>query len=118
MMSSGKRGADVALSEPAGERAEALELGDDDVPVLAEPLVATAGKEERLASNEGAVPLVDLRRDDQVDLAELVLEEHEDDPVRGRRTLPRDREAREGDARAVRRLPERVARQHPGRQVR
>ena len=48
-------------------------------------LEAAAGEEQRLAADDRAVPLVDLRRDDQVHLAVLVLEQHEDDPVRGRR---------------------------------
>ena len=38
-------------------------------------------EQERLAADDRAVPLVELRRDDQVHLAELVLEQHEDDPV-------------------------------------
>ena len=43
------------------------------------------------------MPLVHVLGDDQVDLAALVLEQHEDDPVGGRGPLPRDREARVGD---------------------
>ena len=69
-----------------------LELRDDDVAVLADPLVAAADEEQGLAAHDRAVALVDVRRDDQVDLAELVLEQHEDDALRGRRPLARDRQ--------------------------
>ena len=53
-------------------------------------LEATTGEEQRLAADDRAEAVVDLRRDDQVHLAELVLEQHEDDAVRRRRPLPRD----------------------------
>ena len=61
------------------------------------------------------MPLVDVLRDDEVHLAVLVLEQHEHDPLRGRRPLPRDREAGEGDRRAVRRLVQLGARERPPR---
>ena len=57
---------------------------------------------ERLAADDRAVGLVDRRPDDQVHLAVLVLEQHEDDPVGGRRALPGDRHAGDGDLRSVR----------------
>ena len=56
-----------------------------------------AGEQEWLAADEWPVPLVHRRRDDQVHLAGLVLEEHEDDPVGGRRPLAGDRHARHRD---------------------
>ena len=58
-------------------------------------------EDQRLAAHDRAVALVDLRRDDQVHLAELVLEQHEDDPLRGRRALARDRHAGDRHARAM-----------------
>ena len=57
-------------------------------------LEAAAREEQRLAADDRAVALVDRRRDDQVHLAVLVLEQHEDDALRGRRALARDRHAR------------------------
>ena len=79
-----------------------------------DPLEAAADEQQRLAADDRAMALVDLGRDDQVHLAELVLEQHEDDSVRGRRALARDRHAGEGDTAAVRRLVQLVAREHPG----
>ena len=46
--------------------------------------------------------LVDVLRNDQVDLAAFVLEQHEHDAVGGGGTLPRDRETRIGHVRAMR----------------
>ena len=81
-----------------------VELGDEQVDVAAVALELAAREQQRLAADDRAVLLVDLRRHDQVRLAVLVLEQHEDDAVRGRRPLARDRHARELDPRAVRRL--------------
>jgi hypothetical protein len=52
------------------------------------------------------VPLVDVRRHDQVHLSVLVLEQHEDDSLRRRRALARDRHPRDGNCAAVRGLLE------------
>src|ERR671937_154272 len=110
---------DVGLAgDAAGERPERLELRDEDVPVALDALVATAGEEQRLAAHDRAEALVDRRRDDQVHLAELVLDEHEDDALRRRRPLARDREAGHADAAAVRELEELAARERARRQVR
>ena len=57
-----QRRADVALRDPARERAEGLELADEDVPVAPDPLEAAAHEQERLAAHDRAVALVDLRR--------------------------------------------------------
>ena len=67
-----------------------------------------------------AVALVDGRRDDQVDRPPLVLEQHEDDPVRGRRALAGDDHPGDLDRRAVRtplqlRARQRTARSSPSR---
>src|SRR5262245_58284808 len=55
------------------ERREGLDLAHDDVLVALHALEDAAGKDERLAPDDRPVPFVDRRRDDQVDLAELVL---------------------------------------------
>ena len=105
----------------ATRRASAERLSssrDEDVPVPLDPLVAAAREDERLAAHDRPVPLVDVRRDDEVHLAVLVLEQHEHDPVRGRRALTRDRHPRERDRRPVPRLVELGARERAGRQVR
>ena len=57
---------------------------------------------ERLAADDRAVALVHRRRDDQVHLAVLVLEQHEDDAVRGRGPLSGDGHPRHGHLSAVR----------------
>ncbi len=62
--------------------------------------------------------VVDLRRDDQVHLPELVLEQHEDDSLGGRRALARDRHAGDRDARPVLLLAEHARRERPVGKVR
>ena len=116
----GRQGAvDVGLvGAAAGERAERLELATRTFP-----LRPSRSKRPRASSSgsarTSAEALVDRRRDDQVDLAVLVLEQHEDDAVRGRRALPRDGHARDRDLRAVR-AARQLARSRAiaGRQVR
>ena len=94
MVCAGEGGAYLGITgRTTGQRAEALELVDEDVLVAADPLEAAAREQQRLAAHDGAVRLVDGRRDDQVHLAMLVLEQHEDDAVRGRRPLARDGQA-------------------------
>ncbi len=61
-----------------------------------------AREDQRLAADDRAVALVDRRRDDQVHLAELVLEQHEDDAVRGRRPLAGDGHPGDGHLSPVR----------------
>src|SRR5438874_10132103 len=71
-----KRAKDVCLfGAVPGEWAEGLELTHDDVAVPAEALELAAREQQRLRTHERTEPLVHHRRDDQVDLAELVLEE-------------------------------------------
>src|SRR5918996_194760 len=106
----------VVLGDATGERAERLELSDEHVPVLTHPLVAAADEDERLGPHRCAMAVVHLRRDDQVHLAELVLDQHEDDPLRGRRPLTGDGHSRERDATAVRLLVELRARERPRRE--
>ena len=91
-----------APRERARERREGLELADDDVLVPLHALEDAAREDQRLAADDRPVPLVDLRRDDQVDLAELVLEEHEDDALRGGRPLPGHGHSGHGHTRPVR----------------
>ena len=91
--------------------AEARDLADEDVAVAVEALVAAAREQQRLAAHDGAEALVHLRRQDQVHLRVLVLEQHEDDAVRRRGPLPRDDHAGDGDARAVRLVEQLDARQ-------
>src|SRR6188472_2154020 len=108
-----ERRADLGVvRDAAGERREGHELVDDDVAVAVDALVAAAHEDERLAADDRSVALVDGRRDDEVDLAELVLHEHEDDAVRGRRALARDRHSRDGDEIAVPGVLELPAREH------
>ena len=98
----GEGGADLGVVRRLpGERAQALELVDQDVLVAADPLEAAAGKEKRLAADDRSVCLVDGRRDDQVHLAVLVLEEHEHDAVGSRWALAGDRHAGDLDPGAV-----------------
>src|SRR5437764_12013023 len=100
----------------ACERAERLEALDDDVLISPGALEPPACQQERLAPNERAEPLVDLRLDDEVDEPELVLEQYEDDAVGGRRTLSRDGEPGDRDARTVPALEQLGARDHVSRQ--
>src|SRR5260370_771706 len=112
-------GVDVgAVGQRARERGERDELADEDVPVAVRVLVAATDEQERLAAHHRAEPLVYLRQDDEVHLRELVLEEHEDDAVRGRRPLPRHDEPCKLHARAMRPLSHLRARQPPSLQVR
>ena len=91
---------------------------DEDVAVLPDPLVAAAREDERLGAHGRPVPLVDLRGDDEVHLAVLVLEQHEDDAVRGRRALTGDGHARDGDLAPVRVIEKLGARERPVGKVR
>ena len=92
-MVGGREGAEDVrvVGAAAGQGVEGFELPDDHVAVPAEAFELTARQKQRLRAHERTEMLVHRRRDDQVDLAELVLEEHEDDTVRGRRPLARDR---------------------------
>ena len=85
----------------ARERAEALELRDDDVDVPAHLLQAASRREQRLAAHERPVALVHLRRHHEVDETVLVLEQHEDDAVRRHGALARDRHPRHRQLAAV-----------------
>src|SRR4051795_7088158 len=99
MVGAREGGVDVgAVRQRPRERRERDELVHEDVPVAVRVLVPAPDEQERLAAHDRAEPLVHLRQDDEVDLRELVLEEHEDDTVRGRRTLPRDYQPGELDA--------------------
>src|SRR5215831_18157276 len=71
----------IRLRDRARERPQRLEPRDEHVAVLADPLEAAVREDERLRPNGRAVPVVHRRRNDQVDLAVLVLEQHEDDPI-------------------------------------
>ena len=115
-LSGARSGARAAARRPPSTSAtrrasgpEALEPVDEDVAVPLDALVAAVGEQQRLVADDRPVPLVDVLRDDQVDLAALVLEQHEDDAVRGRGPLPRDREPGVGDpsSRAARRAARR-----------
>ena len=97
-----KGGVDVgAVGQRPRERRERDELVHENVPVAVRVLVAAMDEQERLAAHDRAEPLVHLRQDDEIHLRELVLEEHEDDAVRGRRPLPRHDEPRELRIRSV-----------------
>ena len=62
VVGAGKRGAHLGLAGgPAGERAERLDLVDEDVLVAADALEAAAGEQERLAADDRAVGVVDGR---------------------------------------------------------
>src|SRR5206468_7710816 len=74
-------------------------------------------EQQRLAAYERAVALVHRRRDDQVHLTQLVLEQHEDDALCGRGTLPCDRHPCHTHTASVTTLSKLVARQHTIRQV-
>ena len=115
------RGRAAPTSSSATRRAsaaEGLDRADEDVPVLPHPLVAAVREEQRLVADDRPMLLVHVLRDDQVHLAVLVLEQHEHDPVRRGRPLPRDREARVGHGRSVRRTVQLVTRERPRGQVR
>src|SRR6188472_2221009 len=102
VMSLGKSGAHLGFAGGlAGERGEGDELVHDQVSVPLEALETAASEEEWFAANERPVPLVHLRRDDEVHLPVLVLEEHEDDAVRGGRALAGDDESRDRDPASV-----------------
>ena len=59
------------------------------------------GEDQRLGADDVAAALVEGGRDDQVDRAVLVLEQHEDDAARGLGALAGDDEAGDRDLRAV-----------------
>ena len=63
---------------------------------------AAAGQEQRLAAREQAEALVDVGHQHEIEEAVLVLEQEEDDAVGASRPLPRHRESRDRDGRAVR----------------
>src|SRR5215211_3205306 len=112
MVRARERGDDLGrLRDAPSQRREAFELADEDVSVPLDTLVAAADEHDRLAADDPAVALVDVLRNDQVHLAVLVLEQHEDDPLGRRRALPRNRHAGERDVRAVPRLVELRARE-------
>src|SRR5690242_18775792 len=90
VVSGRKRGVHIHVGNLSSEGAQRLEPVDEDVPVPVDALEAAVRKYERLAANDRAEAVVDARRDDQVHLPELVLEQHEDDAVRRRGSLPRD----------------------------
>src|SRR5258708_22408330 len=94
----------------ASEWPERLDARDEHVLVAVDALEAAAGQHERLAADDRAVRVIDLRADDQVDLTVLIFEQHEDDAVCGGGPLPRDRQAGNGDLRAVRNAGELDAR--------
>src|SRR4029079_1114793 len=118
VMSFRKSGAHLGFAGGlAGERGEGDELVHDQVPVPLEALETAASEEEWFAANERPVPLVHLRRDDEVHLPVLVLEEHEDDAVRGVRALAGDDKPRDCNAAPVLEVLEVGARRHLGGQV-
>jgi hypothetical protein len=90
---------------------------DENVLVALDALEPSAGEDERLAAHDCAVPVVHMRWDDEVHLPELVLEQHEDDPFRGRRTLTRDSHPGDAHSRAMRLISERARRQSALRQM-
>ena len=96
-----KRVADVELCDAAGERAEGLDPVHEHVHVPVAPFEAALREQQRLGANERAVALIHRRRDDQVHLPVLVLQQHEDDTLRRRRALPRNRHPRHAHATAV-----------------
>src|SRR3954467_7702918 len=113
-----ERLADVELRDLPRQRAERLQAVHEDVHVPVAPLETALREEQRLAAHERAIALVHRRRDDEVHLAVLVLEQHEDDALRRRRTLTRDRHPGDAYAAAVAALLELRARHHARRQVR
>ena len=84
-----------------GERAKRLDRVDEHVLVAPDTFEAATREQERFASNDGTVPVVDVGRNDQVHLPKLILQKHEDDAIRSRRTLPRDCHPRNGNPAAV-----------------
>ena len=84
-----------------GGCARARDLGDEDVDDAFAALEAAAGADQGRGADHGPVALVDGRRDDQVDGAALVLEQHEDDPLGGLGTLAGDDHAGHLDLAAV-----------------
>src|SRR5215204_4947927 len=90
------------LGDLPRERTERLEGTDEDVLVALDPLEAPAREHERLAAHDRAMLVVDRGWNDEVDRSELVLDQHEDDAVRCRRTLPGDRHAGDRNLCAVR----------------
>ena len=81
-------------------------------------LEAAARHEQGLATDDRAVRLVHRRRHDQVELAVLVLEQHEDDAVGRRGALARDDHARHRDVGAVWPLGQLLGREDVGVEVR
>src|SRR4051794_24391998 len=63
------------------ERANGLDEDVDRPARRGQPLKAALAEQERLAADRQAVHLIEVRRHDQVDRAELVLEQQEHDPL-------------------------------------
>jgi hypothetical protein len=98
VVGSRKRAEDVGvLGTAPGELTERVEFSHDDISVSSKSLEPPPRQKQRLSPDERAEALVHLRRHDQVDLAELVLQEHEDDSPGGRRALPGHSHPRDGD---------------------
>jgi hypothetical protein len=106
------------VGRPAGQRGERDELRDEHVAVSLDALEAPPGEQQRLPADECPVPVVYGRRDDQVYLPVLVLDQHEDDAAGRRRALSRDREAGHRHPGPVGRAFQVGAREHLAGQVR
>src|SRR6266542_6217619 len=119
VVGAGKAGAHLGLlRDLTRERPQGLEPADEHVLVPLHALEAAVREDQRLAADDPAMALVDARRDDQVDRAELVLDQHEDDAVRRRRPLARDRHPGDRDARAVGGAGQLLRREHALGEVR
>ena len=81
----------------AGRGREPLDRAREHVEHVLAPLEATGDERERGRPHRQATALVDRRRHDHVDDPGLVLEQHEDDSLRGRGALASDDHAGDPD---------------------
>ena len=90
-----------------GDRVDPVDQDVDRAPGRGEPLELALHQQQRLGAHHQAMALVDLRRDDQVDHPELVLEQDEDNAAGRPRALA-------GDDQAPHPHPRRRGRARPG----
>ena len=101
-----------------GARAAQLAHVDVDRPARRSAASRAAlGEQQRLRAHDQPVALVDRRRHDQVDRAELVLEQQEDDPLGRPRPLARDDQPADRTGVSCRQRLEVARRDRPGGQL-
>ena len=108
----------AACSSGAHQRPHRLDEDVDPAARLRQLLQPALAQQQRLRAHRQPVRLIEIRRHDQVDRPELVLEQQEHDPLRRARPLARDDQPAEPHRRVVRKpLRGRRSRPSPARSV-